>query len=51
MGEAKKNKKTLDEKIENLRREQEEIRNLFFRIQGRIDQLEEMKKEDDEKTD
>ena len=42
---------TLDQKIQELKREQEEIKNLFFRIQGRIDQLEEMKKEDDEKTD
>jgi len=47
----KREVKTLDQKINDLKREQEEIKNLFFRVQGRIDQLEELKREDDEKTD
>ena len=49
MGEKKQDK--LDQKITDLRKQQEEIKNLFFRIQGRIEQLEEIKGENDEKTD
>lgn len=46
-----KKKKTLDERIVNLKEQQEEAKNLFIKIQGAIELLELMKKEKDEKTD
>ena len=49
MAEAKKSKK-LDEKILKYKKQLKEIENLFYRLQGRIDELEDQKKEDDEKA-
>ena len=46
-----KKKQTLDEKIFYLKQQQEEVKNHFFRLQGRIDELEDQKKENDEKAD
>ena len=46
-----KKKETLDDRIDNLRKQQEEAKNLFMKIQGAIELLELMKKEEDEKTD
>mgnify|MGYP005816079323 CR=1 FL=1 len=51
MGKAKKVKKTLDERIKDLRKQQNDVSRLFDRIQGAIEILESMKEEDDEKTD
>jgi hypothetical protein len=51
MSEAKKKKLTLDQRIENLNKQQEDARNLFFKIQGAIELLQGMKEEDNEKTD
>tara|TARA_R100000808_G_C2131875_1_gene140925 strand:+ start:109 stop:255 length:147 start_codon:yes stop_codon:yes gene_type:complete len=42
---------TLDDRIENLKLQQEEAKNLFMKIQGAIELLELMKKEKNEKTD
>ena len=46
----KKNKQTLDERIEDLKKQQKEISRLFDKLQGAIELLEVMKEEDDEKT-
>ena len=51
MGKAKKVKKTLDERIEDLRKQQKDVSRLFDKLQGAIEMLEAMKEEDDEKTD
>ena len=51
MGKAKKVKKTLDERIEDLRKQQKDVSRLFDKLQGAIEMLEGMKAEDDEKTD
>ena len=52
MAEAKKKKElTLDERITNLKKQEEESRTLFFKIQGGIEVLESLKEEDNEKTD
>ena len=46
-----KNNKALDDKILNLKRQQEEIREMFIKLQGAIEVLEQMKNEKNEKTD
>ena len=51
MAEEKKKELTLDERISNLKKQEEEIRTLFFKIQGGIEVLESLKEEDNEKTD
>ena len=47
---AKKDKKTLDERLEGLKKQKEEVRDLFNRILGAIEVLELIKKDDDEKA-
>ena len=51
MGKDKKVKKTLDERIEDLIKQQKDVSRLFDKLQGAIEMLEAMKEEDDEKTD
>jgi len=51
MGKVKKVKKTLDKRIEDLRKQQKDVSRLFDRLQGAIEILESMKEEDDKKTD
>ena len=51
MAEAKKTKQTIDDRISSLKKQKEEIRDLFNRILGAIEVLETIKKDDDEKTD
>ena len=46
-----KNELTLDERIKDLKQQQEEAKALFIKYQGAIELLELMKKEKDEKTD
>jgi hypothetical protein len=50
-GMNKKVKKTLDERIEDIIKQQRELERLFDKLQGFKEGLEAMKKEDDEKTD
>ena len=47
---AKKDKKTLNERLEGLKKQKEEVRDLFNRILGAIEVLELIKKDDDEKA-
>ena len=42
---------TLDERISNIKKQQKEQSRLFDKIQGAIEVLEEIKREDYEKTD
>ena len=42
---------TIDSRIEGLKNQQRELRRLFDKIQGAIEVLEEIKREDNEKTD
>ena len=52
MAEVKKKKElTLNQRIENLKKQQEEAKTLFLKIQGALEILESMKEEDNEKTD
>ena len=51
MGKVKKTEKSLDERIEDLRKQQKDVSRLFDKLQGAIEILEAMKEEDDEKTD
>ena len=51
MGKNKKVKKTLDERITDLRNQQKDVSRLFDKLQGAIEMLEAMKEEDDEKRD
>jgi hypothetical protein len=46
-----KKKLTLDERIEDLKRQQEEHRIAFFKLQGAIEGYEALKQEKNEKTD
>ena len=48
---AKKEKKSLDERIEDLKKQQEQTREFFIKLQGAREYLEQMKDEDNEKTD
>jgi len=48
---AKKEKKSLDERIEDLKKQQEQTREFFIKLQGAREYLEQMKDEDYEKTD
>ncbi len=48
--EAQK-KITIDSRIEGLKNQQKELSRLFDKIQGAIEVLEEIKREDNEKTD
>lgn len=48
--EAQK-KVTIDSRIEGLKNQQKELSRLFDKIQGAIEVLEEIKREDNEKTD
>jgi len=48
---AKKTKKTLDERIEDIIQQQKEVQRLFDKLQGFKEGLEAMKEEDDETTD
>ena len=50
MGKAKK-KLSLDEIINSLKKQAEEVKELFIEIRGAIKVLEQIKEEDDEKTD
>ena len=45
-----KKKLSLDERISGLKKQQEETRELFIKIQGAIEVLEQMNKEQNEKT-
>ena len=47
---AKKTKKSIDDRINDLKIQQEDISRLFDKLQGAIEILEAMKEEDDEKT-
>ena len=47
----KKEKVSLDDRIEDLKQQQEEKRIAFVKLQGAIEILEQLKGEDDEKTD
>ena len=47
----KTEKKTLDQRIEDLKKQQEEVRDFFNELRGAIKILEQLKSEDDEKTD
>jgi len=51
MAEAKKKKLTIDEKIDNLKKQKEEARDFFNRILGALEALQTIKDENDEKTD
>ena len=42
---------TLDQRIEDLKKQQEQIRDLFIELRGAIKLSEQMKSEEDEKTD
>lgn len=46
-----KKKLTLDERIEDLKKQQEEHRIAFFKLQGAIEGYEALKQENNEKTD
>mgnify|MGYP003154840958 CR=1 FL=1 len=48
---AKKEKKSLDDRITDLKQQQEQTREFFIKLQGAIEYLEQMKDEDNEKTD
>ena len=48
---AKKTEKTLDQRIEDLKKQQEQTREFFIKLQGAREYLEQMKDEDNEKTD
>ena len=48
---AKKEKKSLDERIADLKQQQEQTREFFIKLQGAIELLEQMKDEDNEKAD
>ena len=47
---TKKTKKTLDERIEDIIKQQKEVQRLFDKLQGFKEGLESMKEEDDEKA-
>jgi prefoldin subunit 5 len=47
----KKEALTLDQRISNLKKQQEEVKDFFIELRGAIKILEMMKNEDDEKTD
>ena len=49
--EKKEEALTLDQKIEDLKQQQEQARRHFDRLQGAIEILEQIKAEEDEKTD
>jgi hypothetical protein len=42
---------TLDQRIEDLKKQQEQVRDFFIELQGAIKLAEQMKSEEDEKTD
>tara|TARA_R100000655_G_scaffold20867_3_gene42960 strand:- start:31884 stop:32027 length:144 start_codon:yes stop_codon:yes gene_type:complete len=42
---------TLDERISNIKKQQKDIQTLFTKLQGALEVLEEMKEEENEKTD
>ena len=46
-----KKKQTLDQRIYDLKKQREEVRDLFNRILGAIEILENIKNEEDEKAD
>ena len=46
-----KKKLSLDERISGLKKQQEETRSIFIKLQGAIDILEQLKGEENEKTD
>jgi len=48
---AKKEKKSLDERMEDLKKQQEQTREFFIKLQGAIELLVQMKDEDNEKAD
>ena len=48
---AKKTKKTLDQRIEDLKKQQEEVRDFFNELRGAVKVLEQLKNEKNEKTD
>jgi len=48
---AKKNKKSIDDRINDLKLQQKDVSRLFDKLQGAIEVLEAMKQEDNEKTD
>jgi prefoldin subunit 5 len=51
MGKKKKEVITLDERISNLKKQQEDVKDLFMEIRGAIKVLEQIKSDDNEKTD
>ena len=48
---GKKEAKTLDQRIDDLKKQQEQAREFFIRLQGAIEYVEQMKDEDNEKAD
>ena len=46
-----KKKKSLDQHIEDIKKQQEQTREFFIKLQGAREYLEQMKDEDNEKTD
>ena len=46
-----KKKQTLDQRIDDLKKQREEVRDLFNRILGAFEILENIKNEEDEKAD
>lgn len=47
---TKKTKKSIDDRINDLKIQQKDVSRLFDKLQGAIEILEAMKEEDDEKT-
>ena len=48
---AKKKKKSLDERIDDIKKQQQEVKDFFIELQGAIKILEQIKNENDETTD
>ena len=48
---AKKEKKSLDDRLKDLKQQQEQAREFFIKLQGAIEFVQQMKDEDNEKTD